>query len=140
MNTYFDVTPEDLGRLTPSEAVIVFRDLVFAEAKLIGGVDLGKIDIPSSSNAIVTRDGGIDGQVADANPKQKSHGIIKPGLTCYQVKTGSVNVNTADKAIKVNRFFLKKKDFLRLSALSTHLYFKHIRNPSGDIRLSPGGP
>ena len=98
MSYYFDITPEDLGRLTAREAVAIFRDLIFAEAKQVGGIEIGHIDIPSSNTAITTCDGGIDGQVTNANPKHEGHGIIKQGLTCYQIKTGKADIRTVHDA------------------------------------------
>ncbi|WP_172135165.1 hypothetical protein [Adlercreutzia sp. ZJ473] len=97
MNSYFGIAPEDLGRLNAQKAVTVFRDLVFAEAKHVD-VEISKIDIPSSDSAITTRDGGIDGQVSDAHPNSKGHGIIKQGFTCYQIKTGTADIRTANGA------------------------------------------
>ena len=97
MSFFFSVTPEDLGRLSPSRAVTVFRDLVYAEAKLVK-VDLCNVDIPSSEKAISTSDGGVDGQVSNARPLNSGHGIIKDGLTCYQVKTGAESASTVSAA------------------------------------------
>ena len=88
MALFFDVSGEDLGRLDPVRAVQLFRNLVVSEAVTIG-IDIGKVVIPSTSKAINTSDGGIDGEVSDARPIRQGHGIIKEGLTCYQIKTGS---------------------------------------------------
>jgi hypothetical protein len=84
MDTIFTVRNEELHRLSPEEAVDFFRELLWAEATSIG---IGKnlINVPS---AITTPDGGIDAEVQSIRISG-GQGIIKQGLTRYQIKTGS---------------------------------------------------
>lgn len=96
--TPFDITCEDLGRLDAFAAVRVFHDLLFAEAACVAGIDASKIDVPMSTPAITTPDGGIDAEVADARPGRGSHGIIKRGRTAYQIKSGNVDIRSLSDA------------------------------------------
>ena len=84
MDTILTVRNEDLQRLNPEEAVDFFRKLLWAEATSIG---IGKnlVNVPS---AITTPDGGIDAEV-QSMAVSGGQGIIKQGLTRYQIKTGS---------------------------------------------------
>lgn len=83
MYSIFTVTKEDLARLSAEEAVDRFRDLLWAEATTLG---IGK-NLINVSTAITVSDGGVDAVVRDA-PAKSGQGIIKLGLTCYQIKTG----------------------------------------------------
>lgn len=87
MDTIFTVKKEDLARLSPEEAVDFFRELLWAEATALG---IGKnlIDVPS---AITVADGGIDAEVRDVLV-DGAQGLIKPGLTRYQIKTGDFSL------------------------------------------------
>jgi hypothetical protein len=88
MDTVLTVKNEDLERLSPEEAVDFFRELLWAEAASFG---IGKnlINVPS---AITVADGGIDAQVRDVSVSG-GQGIIKQGLTRYQIKTGDFNLS-----------------------------------------------
>jgi len=88
MSTIFTVTNDDLNRLTPDGAVACFRELLWAEATALG-IQKSLINVPS---AIYVDDGGIDAEVQDA-PASQGQGIIKPGLTRYQIKTGSFSLS-----------------------------------------------
>jgi len=79
----FTVNNNELGRLNPYEAVDFFRELLWAEAWKLG-VSKTLIDVPS---AITVADGGIDAEVKNA-AITGGQGIIKQGLTRYQIKTG----------------------------------------------------
>lgn len=83
METFFSVRNQDLDRLSPNEAVDLLRELLWAEATVLG---IGKhlINVPS---AITVRDGGVDAEVQNPH-EQAGQGLIKHGLTRYQVKTG----------------------------------------------------
>ena len=83
-NTIFTVKNSDLDRLNPHTAVDFFRKLLWAEARRIG-VEISKINV---SSAIHVADGGIDAVVDDANI-ETGLGIIKPGKTSYQIKSGA---------------------------------------------------
>lgn len=88
MDTIFTVRNEDLERLNSKEAVDFFRELLWAEATTLG---IGKnlINVPS---AITVADGGIDAEIRDVEI-QGGQGIIKPGLTRYQIKTGKIKIS-----------------------------------------------
>jgi hypothetical protein len=79
----FAITNEQLGALDAESAVDRFRELLWAEATTLG---IGKnlINVPSAINFA---DGGIDAEVRDA-VIEGGQGIIKPGTTRYQIKTG----------------------------------------------------
>ena len=88
METIFAVGNEHLARLTPEQSVDFFRELLWAEATALG---IGKnlINVPS---AITVADGGIDAEVKDV-PAEGGQGIIKQGLTRYQIKTGGFSLS-----------------------------------------------
>ncbi len=81
--TLFTVQPEDLARWDAQEAVALFRELLWAEARTIG--------LPTSnvrvSELIDVADGGIDAAVEGAFPE--STDLIQEGRTGYQIKASS---------------------------------------------------
>ena len=79
----FTVTDEDLGRLDPTEAVLFFRELLWAEARRIG-IEISKINVSTRTNV---KDGGVDATVDEAQV-ETGCGIIKLGQTSYQIKSG----------------------------------------------------
>ena len=92
MDTIFSVRNEHLESFTPDEAVDLFRELLWAEATATG-IGINLISVPS---AITVADGGIDAEVVEGQP-QGGQGLIKTGLTRYQIKTGSFSLSgTAD--------------------------------------------
>ena len=88
MDTILTVRNEDLSRLGPGDAVAFFRELLWAEASSLG-IAKNLINVPS---AITHADGGIDAQVRDVQ-LGGGQGIIKEGLTRYQIKTGDFNLS-----------------------------------------------
>jgi len=100
VSLFLEIGGEDLGRLSPEEAVGLFADLLRAEA-VSSGRPLAGIRAPLSTSApdggvdITVRapdgagapDGGVDITVRAPDGAGGS-GIIAPGLTCYQVKSG----------------------------------------------------
>jgi hypothetical protein len=86
--TVFDVDFTDLQRLSSDEAVDVLRELIWAEASALG---IGKnlINIPT---AICVADGGIDGEVSNVS-MTGGQGLLKQGITRYQVKTGRFSLS-----------------------------------------------
>ena len=100
MKSFLGVGGEDLDRLSPEEAVEFFADLLRAEAAS-SGMPLAGIRAPLSTSApdggvdIAVRapggaggpDGGVDISVR-APGGAGGQGLIAPGLTCYQVKSG----------------------------------------------------
>ena len=92
MDTIFTVRNEHLESFTPDEAVDLFRELLWAEATATG-IGINLISVPS---AITVADGGIDAEVVQGQP-QGGQGLIKTGLTRYQIKTGAFSFSgTAD--------------------------------------------
>ena len=85
--TVFDVDVHDLQRLKPEQAVDVLRLLLWAEASTVG-IAKNLINVPTSINVA---DGGIDAEVHYAQPVG-GQGIIKLGITRYQVKTGKFSL------------------------------------------------
>ena len=83
IETIFTVKNNDLEQLDEHTAVDFFRRLLWAEARRIG-VEISKIHV---SSAIHVSDGGIDAAVDDAQI-DTGCGIIKPGKTSYQIKSG----------------------------------------------------
>ena len=87
MESIFTVQNEHLQHLDSKSAVDFFRELLWAEATATG---IGKnlINVPS---AITVADGGIDAEVEHAEP-HCGQGLIKEGLTRYQIKTGGFSL------------------------------------------------
>jgi len=106
IETIFTIKNEDLSRLGPEKAVDSFRELIWAEATTLG---IGKnfINIPT---AITVSDGGIDAEVRNVKIRG-GQGIIKQGLTRYQVKSGKFSL-TRNQNIK-NILFKDKSNQLR---------------------------
>src|SRR6266702_3782169 len=99
METILTVTNADLNLLTSFEAVSLFRELLWAEAGAIG-IPKNCISVSSDIN---TPDGGIDAEVRNVQI-DGGQGIIKQGLTCYQIKIGlfSLRGNAKVKEILFN--------------------------------------
>ena len=79
----FTVRNEDLGRLDERTAIDFFQRLLWAEARRVG-IEVSKINVTSRINV---PDGGVDATVDEAQIATGS-GIIKPGKTSYQIKSG----------------------------------------------------
>jgi len=94
IETVLTVRNDDLARLSPEQAVAFFRELLWAEASSLG-ISKNLINVPS---AITVADGGIDAQARDVQVSG-GQGIIKQGLTRYQIKTGDFNLSQ-DKYVK----------------------------------------
>ena len=79
----FTVTNEDLGWLNERKAVEFFQQLLWAKARRLG-IGLSQVNV---SSRIDVPDGGVDATV-DADLPAAGSDIIKPGRTCYQIKSG----------------------------------------------------
>ena len=101
--TLFEVTTDDLGRMNPEQSVTLFRKLIWAEA-ITKGIPKNKIDVPS---AITDDDGGVDANVSPT--LDIDEGLIKKGLTCYQIKTGSFSLSS-DASKEIKEFMFNKKE------------------------------
>lgn len=91
MSSFLDVTAGDLARLGPEEAVRLFRGLLWADAHIYRT----RIDVPSKIDA---PDGGVDATVIVPDGAHLPDGpsTLRPGLTCYQIKTGR-SISIGDK-------------------------------------------
>src|SRR5256885_9709943 len=88
VETILAVRKKDLSQLTPEQAVSIFRELLWAEAGL-SGIPKNCVSVPGD---IYDSDGGIDAEVKDS-PSECKQGIIKAGLTAYQINTGKSDLN-----------------------------------------------
>jgi hypothetical protein len=84
MNNIFTLKNEDLQKFNPQQAVEIFRDLLWVEARRLG-IPVNKVRISSRINV---RDGGVDAAVEpDGIPQPVlPDGLIKIGRTAYQIK------------------------------------------------------
>lgn len=90
------VRPQDLAALDEREAVARFAQLLWAEA-CADGIATNLIDVPQAINV---RDGGVDAEVRSAT-QSSTQGLIKSGLTCYQIKTGDVSLTAPAKVREI---------------------------------------
>jgi hypothetical protein len=88
IETLLAVRNKDLSQLAPEQGVIIFRELLWAEAG-VSGIAKSCVSVPGD---IYDSDGGIDAEVKDS-PSNSKQGLIKAGLTSYQIKTGKSNLN-----------------------------------------------
>ena len=88
MATILTVGKKDLSPLAPEQGVLVLREILWAEAS-VSGIPKSCVSVPGE---IFEPDGGIDAAVMDS-PSNSKQGIIKAGLTSYQVKTGKSDLN-----------------------------------------------
>ena len=95
----FEVSSRNLSDLTPDKSVELIRKLVWADATA-SGIGRNLINIPT---AITVKDDGIDGEVTQAE-KNGRYGIIKKGLTRYQIKSGNFRAHDSD----IDSILLKK--------------------------------
>jgi hypothetical protein len=91
--SFFDVTPIELGQLGSELAVAVLREMVWAEVSNLG-IPISDADIPFS---ITTADGGVDASVR-GNPTGAGNGLIFPPMTFYQVKAGDFALSATTPA------------------------------------------
>src|SRR5271155_1416732 len=83
IQSFFAITPSDLGQLGSELAVSVLREMLWAEVHNVG-IPFSQTDIPF---AITTPDGGIDA-VVNGTPQGAGNGLIFAPRTAYQVKAG----------------------------------------------------
>ena len=74
--TILTVEKKDLSTLAPEQGVLVFREILWAEAS-VSGIPKSCVSVPGE---IFESDGGIDAAVTDS-PWDSKQGIIKAGLT-----------------------------------------------------------
>ncbi len=87
----FEVKQEHLQNLGPERSVDLIRYMVWSDATA-SGIGKNLINIPT---AITVKDGGIDGEVNGAD-KDGKYGIIKKGITRYQIKSGKFSCKESD--------------------------------------------
>lgn len=90
MSSLFEVAPENLTQLDPEASVDLIRKLIWADATA-SGISKNLINVPS---AIYVNDGGIDGEVE--TELCGKYGIIKKGITRYQIKSGKFSNSNTD--------------------------------------------
>ena len=90
----FTVKNEDFDRLTQNTAVEFFQRLLWAEARRLG-MEISKINV---SDRVNVPDGGVDATVNQVQSEAGS-GIIKPGKTVYQIKSGKTKPNLKDELL-----------------------------------------
>ncbi len=82
--TIFTVANDDLGRLTPAGAVELLRDILWADARMVG-IPTTSINV---SAWVDVPDGGVDASVT-AEPASLKGSVIKSHRLGFQVKAGS---------------------------------------------------
>ena len=82
MESVLDATRDDLDRLSDAEAVELFASLLWADSFARG--IRAEIEVPRNTDA---RDGGIDATVRAPVDTART-GVIGPGVTRYQIKSG----------------------------------------------------
>jgi hypothetical protein len=82
--SFFDVTPVELGQLGAELAVAVLREMLWAEIHNLG-IPISDTDIPFAIN---DADGGVDAVVKGTPKGRSGNGLIFPPMTSYQVKAG----------------------------------------------------
>ncbi|MCH7560220.1 MAG: hypothetical protein IIC67_02435 [Thaumarchaeota archaeon] len=91
MSLLFEVKTEHLKNLGSERSVGLIRRLVWSDATS-SGIGKNLINIPT---AITVKDGGIDGEVNGAE-KDGKYGIIKKGVTRYQIKSGEFSLTDSN--------------------------------------------
>ena len=99
----FEVKPEHLERLDPNKSVDLIRKLIWADA-YVSGIPITQINVPTG---ITISDGGIDAEVQGVQ-NDGEYGIIKKGITSYQIKSG--RFDSIDSSVKDILFKKKSGD------------------------------
>lgn len=89
----FEIKPEHLECLDPNKSVDLIRKLIWADA-YVSGIPITQVNVPTR---ITISDGGIDAEVQGVQNDGKC-GIIKKGITSYQIKSGKFD--SIDSGIK----------------------------------------
>ena len=99
----FEVKPEHLECLDPNKSVDLIRKLIWADA-YVSGIPITQVNVPTE---ITISDGGIDAEVQGVQ-NDGEYGIIKKGITSYQIKSG--RFASIDSSIKDILFKKKSGD------------------------------
>lgn len=105
MRSFLDVPNDQIARMSPEEAVALFQQLLWAEARRVG-VRINDVNI---SRWIDIPDGGIDASVKTV-PGGVSSGLLKSGMTGYQIKTGASFKPWQDSQVKQELFGTKQPE------------------------------
>ncbi len=108
-DTIFTVTNDDLGRLDSTEAVLFFRELLWAEARRLG-IETNKINVSIQTNV---PDGGVDAVVVE-NETSTTSGLIKTEQTSYQIKSGQSFSPWRESEIRKELFGTKTPEWQHL--------------------------
>jgi hypothetical protein len=100
MKSIYDIDPSALGRLNGEEAVRVFRDLLWSQARK-RGVPTSKVHI--TTTAVTTADGGIDAAI-DSGVLSQADDLLLEGGTGYQIKAGKSAKPWQDSWLKEELF------------------------------------
>jgi hypothetical protein len=117
MDTIFTVQNEDLSRLSAQDAVEFFKELLWAEARSIG--------LPTTNvhitGQIYVPDGGVDASIRDGTSLPAS-GLIKAGITSFQIKAGASFEPWQESRIKRELFGDKAPDKNNLGSGVKHCF------------------
>jgi hypothetical protein len=91
--SFFDVTPVELGQLGAEPAVAVLREMLWAEVHNLG-IPISDTNVPFAVN---DADGGVDA-IVKGTPKSAGNGLIFPPTTSYQVKAGDFSLSATQLA------------------------------------------
>ncbi len=91
----FTVEPDAFVNLAPDRAVLLFRQLLWAEA---GRVEIGRhlVNVP---NCINVGDGGVDAFIDDANPSDDD--VIPGGSSVFQIKSSDLAPTACKRELHV---------------------------------------
>ncbi|MBI5249457.1 MAG: ATP-binding protein [Desulfomonile tiedjei] len=103
MRSFLDVSNDQIARMSPEEAVALFQQLLWGEASRLG-IGINNINI---SRWIDVPDGGIDASVK-AVPEGVSSGLLRLGVTGYQIKAGTSFKPWQDSQIQKELFGTKQ--------------------------------
>lgn len=93
MSGFFEITTEYLKSLDQKQALLLFRDVLWAEALRIG-ISQALVHIPECIN---TPDGGIDAELKDI--KSVDGSWIESGTTGFQIKAGDLTPSDCKKEL-----------------------------------------
>ncbi len=90
--SFFDVTPVELGQLGAEPAVAVLREMLWAEVHNLG-IPISDTDVPFAVN---DADGGVDA-IVKGTPRGVGNGLIFTPTTSYQIKAGGFRSAPPDR-------------------------------------------
>ena len=103
MRSLLDVSDDQIARMSPEEAVALFQQLLWGDASRMG-IGVNSVNI---SRWIDVPDGGIDASVK-AVPEGVSSGLLRLGVTGYQIKAGTSFKPWQDSQIQKELFGTKQ--------------------------------